>query len=193
MPIHAHTNQTDLNALPKSNYSASAAPTANNDSGSGYSIGSKWYDATNDKAYVCLDASSGAAIWREYSCEYAQADFVFPGAFMADRSAGDDLVEIVIRHIFKWESPKNAKLISLKAVVAMDDSGGTQPQINLEIAGTEALSSALTLGETEASGTVNTSANNVATGNRVEITVVNPGTNSDAEDLTVRTLWEIVS
>lgn len=44
---------------------ATTAPTVNDDSGDGYSIGSQWIDVTNDKAYVCVDASVGAAVWVE--------------------------------------------------------------------------------------------------------------------------------
>jgi len=46
---------------------ATAAPTVNNDSstGEGYSPGSIWIDVTNDKAYVCLDSTEGAAVWTE--------------------------------------------------------------------------------------------------------------------------------
>jgi len=44
---------------------ATAAPTVNDDSGAGYAVGSRWVDVTNDKEYVCLDASSGAAVWTE--------------------------------------------------------------------------------------------------------------------------------
>jgi len=43
------------------------APTVNEDSGDGYEVGSVWIDTTNDKAYVCLDASVGAAMWTETS------------------------------------------------------------------------------------------------------------------------------
>lgn len=49
----------------KNNLGASAAPTVNDDSGSGYAVGSRWIDTTNDKEYVCLDASAGAAVWTE--------------------------------------------------------------------------------------------------------------------------------
>ena len=45
------------------NFAASAAPTVNDDSGDGYGVGSHWYDVTNDRAYVCIDATSTAAIW----------------------------------------------------------------------------------------------------------------------------------
>ncbi|MEE8484223.1 MAG: hypothetical protein V3S46_06455, partial [Nitrospinota bacterium] len=44
---------------------ATAAPTVNDDSGSGYAVGSRWFNVTADKEYVCLDASSGAAVWTE--------------------------------------------------------------------------------------------------------------------------------
>ncbi|MBF0369297.1 MAG: hypothetical protein HQL52_07580 [Magnetococcales bacterium] len=44
---------------------ATVAPAASDDSGSGYAIGSSWIDVTNDKAYVCLDATASAAVWSE--------------------------------------------------------------------------------------------------------------------------------
>ena len=40
-----------------------AAPTITDDSGDGYAIGSRWYDTTGDREYVCLDATAGAAVW----------------------------------------------------------------------------------------------------------------------------------
>lgn len=48
----------------KDNLAASAAPTADDDTGDGYAVGSFWLDTTADKAYVCLDATSTAAVWR---------------------------------------------------------------------------------------------------------------------------------
>lgn len=45
---------------------ASAPPTINDDSADGYSVGSLWIDTTNDIAYICVDATSGAAIWVRY-------------------------------------------------------------------------------------------------------------------------------
>lgn len=49
----------------KNNLAASAAPTVNDDSIVAYSVGSRWLDTTNDKEYVCLDSSGGAAVWKE--------------------------------------------------------------------------------------------------------------------------------
>jgi hypothetical protein len=44
-------------------YDATTAPTVNEDTGDGYSVGSVWIDVTGDAAYICVDASSGAAVW----------------------------------------------------------------------------------------------------------------------------------
>ena len=49
----------------KSNTAATAAPGATDDTNAGYAVGSVWIDTTNDKAYVCLDAAAGAAVWTE--------------------------------------------------------------------------------------------------------------------------------
>ncbi len=44
-------------------YDATAAPTVNDDSGDGYAVGSVWIDITGDAAYICVDATGGAAVW----------------------------------------------------------------------------------------------------------------------------------
>jgi len=46
------------------NFSATAAPLVTDDEASGYSIGSKWYDSTNDDLYECVDNTVGSAIWK---------------------------------------------------------------------------------------------------------------------------------
>jgi len=51
--------------LEKSKFNATAAPTVNNDIDEGYKPGSLWVDVTNDKGYVCLDNTDGAAVWTE--------------------------------------------------------------------------------------------------------------------------------
>jgi hypothetical protein len=44
-------------------YDATAAPAVTDDDGDGYSVGSVWIDVTGDDAYICVDASTGAAVW----------------------------------------------------------------------------------------------------------------------------------
>ena len=42
---------------------ATTAPAVDDDSADGYAVGSFWFDVTGDEAYVCLDATAGAAVW----------------------------------------------------------------------------------------------------------------------------------
>ncbi len=51
--------------LRKNNYGAAVAPVVGDDNTAGYAINSLWLDTTADKAYICLDASTGAAVWVE--------------------------------------------------------------------------------------------------------------------------------
>ncbi len=44
---------------------AAGTPGVGDDDGDGYAIGSRWYDVTDDNEYVCLDASTGAAVWKQ--------------------------------------------------------------------------------------------------------------------------------
>lgn len=62
--INTNWDTLDTN-LPLNRFDATAAPVAGDDSGDGYSVGSRWVDVTNDKAYVCLDATAAAAVWTE--------------------------------------------------------------------------------------------------------------------------------
>lgn len=48
----------------KHNISASTNPGTGDDSADGYSPGSLWVNTTADTAYVCLDATAGAAVWQ---------------------------------------------------------------------------------------------------------------------------------
>ena len=58
------TNGSVVSVL-KHNFTATVAPVATDDTGSGYEVGSNWYDVTADKAYVALDVTSTAAVWTE--------------------------------------------------------------------------------------------------------------------------------
>jgi hypothetical protein len=49
----------------KSNLAAAVDPTANDDSGDGYAVSSNWINTTDDKHFICLDATPTAAVWTE--------------------------------------------------------------------------------------------------------------------------------
>lgn len=57
--IDAHVEDAGI----KNNLSATTDPSATDDSGSGYAVGSVWINTTTDEAYRCVDASAGAAVW----------------------------------------------------------------------------------------------------------------------------------
>jgi hypothetical protein len=47
------------------NWSASIMPTGLNDSSQGYIVGSKWFDTTNNRVYICQSNTLGSAVWLE--------------------------------------------------------------------------------------------------------------------------------
>jgi hypothetical protein len=55
------------------NFTATAAPTVNDDSGDGYELGSMWYDTVAQEAYRCLDPALGAAVWIESTFDAVEA------------------------------------------------------------------------------------------------------------------------
>src|SRR5688500_6711422 len=52
-------------AVIKEKLDATAAPAVTDDSASGYGVGSRWIDITNDHVYICVDATPSAAIWKQ--------------------------------------------------------------------------------------------------------------------------------
>lgn len=47
----------------KTNHTATVPPDANDDSGSGYGVGSTWLDTVLERWWVCIDNTSTAAVW----------------------------------------------------------------------------------------------------------------------------------
>jgi len=73
---------TDFNAYIKNKIDATQAPTVDNDIDEGYAVRSLWFDVTNDKGYICLDITDGAAVWTEisdFTSATAGTDYSKPG------------------------------------------------------------------------------------------------------------------
>lgn len=51
--------------LLKSNYSATTNPGVGDDAADGYSVGSNWVNVTLDISWVCLDSTTGTAVWAQ--------------------------------------------------------------------------------------------------------------------------------
>lgn len=49
------------------NFGATGAPGVGDDDADKYGVGSLWYDTTNENLYICKDATTGAAVWRQLS------------------------------------------------------------------------------------------------------------------------------
>ena len=65
MSATPNINSAKIGGFPLNKFDATSAPTTGDDSADGYSVGSTWIDVTNDKAYNCVDATAGAAVWNE--------------------------------------------------------------------------------------------------------------------------------
>lgn len=49
-----------------------SGPTVNDDDTAGYTIGSRWYDYVADKEFVCLDYTTGSAVWLETTADTSE-------------------------------------------------------------------------------------------------------------------------
>lgn len=64
--LHADADEwAAANIASPPNTISSSTPLTSDDETKGYEIGSKWIDSTENTEYVCIDNSTGAAIWKE--------------------------------------------------------------------------------------------------------------------------------
>jgi len=73
------TAQSDITALqlatPQSLFSATVDPTSGDDALDGYSVGSRWINISNDRSFVAVDVTAGAAIWKRTDKERFAVSF----------------------------------------------------------------------------------------------------------------------
>jgi len=77
----------DANTV-KNNFAATTSPLVTSDSASGYGAGSLWVNQTLDIAFVCMDASVGAAIWKETTQSFNKLDATAAPAVGNDNTEG---------------------------------------------------------------------------------------------------------
>lgn len=103
---------------------ATTAPTANDDSGDGYTVGSVWIDVTNDRPYLCVDATETAAVWLELG---------------GGASTLDDLTDVVIT------SPASGEVLKYDGTDWVNDADAGGALNVQEIDGTPSVNNVTTI------------------------------------------------
>lgn len=128
------------------------APTVNEDAGDGFSVDSVWCDTTNDKAYICLDSTVGAAVWQQFSGTGTGGITQLTGNVTAGPGSGSQVATIANAAVTLAKianASANSKLIGSGA----SGSGASYSELTL---GTGLSMSGTTLNATGGSGTVTT-------------------------------------
>ena len=73
------------------NFAATSDPTTGDDDGDGYAVGSRWVNTTSDEEFVCLDASTGAAVWASTTSGGGSSPLTTKGDVYVYGSADDRL------------------------------------------------------------------------------------------------------
>ena len=117
------TPNINLLKIQGNKFDATAAPTVNDDTSTGFSVGSTWIDVTNDKAYNCVDATTGAAVWNEAGgggtdTNIANSDLTFGANHYVDLSTYDWEVKKGSDTYFKIPSNGKIRMTSPNASVS---------------------------------------------------------------------------
>jgi hypothetical protein len=107
----------------KNKLDATTAPAVTDDTTpGGYSVGSLWIDVTADKSYICVDATDGAAVWKEIGSAGATT-FLALSDTPADYT--DDGLKIV-----RVNAAANAlEFVAFAATYLDDTAGGTNGEV----------------------------------------------------------------
>jgi hypothetical protein len=162
------TEKASAGDVPKVNFAATASPTTGDDSADGYSVGSIWIDTTNDRIFKCVDATEGAAVWIELGNNGVTRSIVWQ-VVDADTAVetGDGIAQFPIPADLNGHD-----LISAKAYVkTAGTTNATTFMLHNLTDAQDMLSAAISIasGETNGSGTVNTSYDDVAEGDIIRV------------------------
>lgn len=158
----------NVNSHPrKNNYTATTAPTVTDDAGDGYAVGSKWINVTLDKVYVCVDATTNAAIWKEMLAGQPKriVQMTLNGA-----------ADLTTDHVAYFDIPAEMNGWRLSGWLAKCTVASTSGAIKLPVTfnGTSMFSTPITIDQNETSSAtaatsavIDTDNDNVATGGTV--------------------------
>jgi len=104
------------------NLAAAVAPAVGNDVTEGYDVGSKWIDTTADTAYICLDATTGAAVW--VSIDVTAVTVAAATAVMDADFAGATLGTMVRTGVGAYAVIQDNLIAIIAPVVGDDDTAG---------------------------------------------------------------------
>jgi len=71
--------------IKKGNFAATTAPVVGSDNTAGYAVGSLWVNTVTKYSYICVDASTGAAIWRRFDMIPLKVN----GSYLVDLTANN--------------------------------------------------------------------------------------------------------
>ena len=131
--VYTNGKVVSLNDVQVTNITATAAPGVNDDVTGGYSAGSIWTDVTNDKSYVCLDATDGAAVWTEITVtgsvtEATQSDQEDKGTTNADRYVSPETFHhhaSALKVFCKWEQRGTHSIQASENMTSVTDGGAS--------------------------------------------------------------------
>lgn len=116
----------DVVATRKSQLAGTAAPTATDDIAHGYDAGSQWVDTTNHRAYVCVAATTGAAIWYEVTAQALNASKLATGTVPTARlGSGTADATTYLRGDGAWAVPPGLPSQTYRAGMVLMTDGTT--------------------------------------------------------------------
>lgn len=99
---------------------ATTAPLVTSDGDAGYSVGSEWYDTATGIAYVCMDATAGAAVWKRAAGGVVQGSVTFGAADTSKTASVGATYNGKLVHLTRGQQDQGACIDAVGAV-----AGGT--------------------------------------------------------------------
>lgn len=128
---------------------ATTDPTVNNDISEGYSIGSRWFNLTSKREFVCLDNTDAAAIWKRTDNESSGANT--QSIIIACSDETTILTAGVAKVTFRM--PYAFTLSAVRASLTEAATGATLLTVDINENGSSILSTKLTIDASEKTST----------------------------------------